>query len=76
MNILVKLAFDGTNYHGTQIQENANTVFRVFQEALIGFLGHKTDIKVQGWTAAYMRKVFISALKQIRMSTSQNCHLP
>ena len=45
MNILVKLAFDGTNYHGTQIQENANTVFRVFQEALIGFLGHKTDIK-------------------------------
>ncbi|MBC8316027.1 MAG: tRNA pseudouridine(38-40) synthase TruA [Bacteroidetes bacterium] len=30
----IKLAFDGTNYHGWQIQENAHTVQQVVNEAL------------------------------------------
>ena len=45
MTILVKIAYDGTNYHGFQIQDDVITVFGVFQEALLKILGHKTDIK-------------------------------
>ena len=32
-DLLLKLAYDGTRYHGWQIQENALTVQQVFQEA-------------------------------------------
>ena len=44
MNILLKLSFDGTNYHGWQIQENALSVFRVLQTALEKVLGYHADI--------------------------------
>ncbi len=45
MNILIKLAYDGTDYCGFQIQDDKPTVFGTFQEALVKILGHKTDIK-------------------------------
>ncbi len=45
MTILVKIAYDGTNYHGFQIQDDVTTVFGVFQDALLKILGHSTDIK-------------------------------
>ena len=45
MNVLVNITFDGTNYHGTQIQSNADTVFSRFQNALVKVLGKPTDIK-------------------------------
>ncbi len=45
MNILLKLAFDGTAYHGTQVQENAQSVLAVFQQALWLILGERVDIK-------------------------------
>ncbi|MBQ3008542.1 MAG: tRNA pseudouridine(38-40) synthase TruA [Oscillospiraceae bacterium] len=45
MNILVKLAYDGTDYCGFQIQNDQPTVFATFQEALLKILGHPTDIK-------------------------------
>ena len=45
MVVKVKIAFDGSNYHGFQIQDNAVTIFEVFQDALIKVLGHTTDIK-------------------------------
>lgn len=45
MNVLVKLAYDGTNYCGFQIQNDKPTVFAAFQEALVKILGHSTDIK-------------------------------
>ena len=45
MTILVKIAYDGTNYHGFQIQDDVPTVFGVFQDALLKILGHSTDIK-------------------------------
>lgn len=45
MTVLVKIAFDGTDYHGFQIQDGARTVFGTFQDALLKILGHKTDIK-------------------------------
>lgn len=35
----------GTNYHGSQIQQNANTVQAVFQSALQAVLGCASDIK-------------------------------
>lgn len=44
-NLLLKLAYDGANYHGWQIQENALTVQQVFQEALERITGRKEDIK-------------------------------
>lgn len=45
MNVLIKLAYDGTNYCGFQIQDDVPTVFGVFQDALLKILGHSTDIK-------------------------------
>ncbi len=45
MVVSVKIAFDGTNYHGFQIQDDVPTIFGTFQEALIKILGHSTDIK-------------------------------
>lgn len=45
MVVLVKLAFDGTNYHGFQIQDDVPTVFGTVQEALLKILGHSTEIK-------------------------------
>ncbi len=45
MNIMVKLAYDGTNYCGFQIQDDKPTVFGTFQEALLKILGHPTEIK-------------------------------
>ncbi len=45
MTVLVKIAYDGTNYHGFQIQDDVPTVFGVFQQALLKILGHSTDIK-------------------------------
>ena len=45
MTVVVKIAYDGTNYHGFQIQDDVPTVFGVFQDALLKILGHPTDIK-------------------------------
>ena len=44
-NLLVRLSFIGTNYHGFQIQKNAVTVQQVFQNALSQVLGYLPDIK-------------------------------
>ena len=44
-NIMITLSYDGSNYHGWQVHENALTVQEVFQNALEKVLKHKTDIK-------------------------------
>ena len=44
-NFLIKLCYDGSRYHGWQIQENAVTVQQVFQEALGKITGLSEDIK-------------------------------
>lgn len=44
-NLLVTLSFDGKNYHGWQVQENAITVQEVFQNALKKIIAHPVDIK-------------------------------
>ena len=44
-NLLLKIQYDGSGYHGWQIQENARSVQGVFQEALKSVLGTQPDIK-------------------------------
>ena len=44
-NILVTICYDGSNYHGWQIQKNALSVQEVFQTALYKIIGEKVDIK-------------------------------
>lgn len=45
-NIAVKLRYEGTKYHGWQVQKNDVTVAQTFQDALYKTLG--TEIKVTG----------------------------
>lgn len=45
MNILLTLAYDGTNYSGFQVQPNGLTVAAVFQDAVEAVLGCRPDIK-------------------------------
>ena len=44
-NLLLTITYDGTAYHGWQIQENALTVQQVFQEALFRVTGQREDLK-------------------------------
>ena len=44
-NLLFKIQYDGSGYHGWQVQENARSVQGVFQEALRNVLGTQPDIK-------------------------------
>lgn len=44
-NYLVSVGYDGSCYHGWQIQKNAITVQQVFQQALEKLFREKTDIK-------------------------------
>ncbi|MBQ9742881.1 MAG: tRNA pseudouridine(38-40) synthase TruA [Ruminococcus sp.] len=44
-NLLITLRFDGSAFHGWQIQHNALTVQQVFQEAVAKILGSCPDIK-------------------------------
>lgn len=44
-NLLLTIRYDGANYHGWQIQQNAVTVQQVFQEALAKILGERPDVK-------------------------------
>ena len=37
-NLLLKIQYDGSGYHGWQIQENARSVQGAFQEALNGWI--------------------------------------
>ena len=45
MNFLLKLAYDGTNYCGFQVQPNGRSVAAAFQDALEAVLGSRPDIK-------------------------------
>lgn len=44
-NLLVTISYDGSAYHGWQVQKNAVTVQQVFQRAVEKLLCTKTDIK-------------------------------
>ncbi len=42
--VLLKIAYDGTNYHGWQIQNNAISVSQILEESLEKLLGTKTSV--------------------------------
>ena len=44
-NYLLTISFMGSNYHGSQIQNNAVTVQEILQKALYDVLSYKTDVK-------------------------------
>ena len=44
-NIVVILSYDGSGYHGWQVQKNALTVQEVFQNSLEKTIKEKVDIK-------------------------------
>ena len=44
-NLLLTISYQGTNYHGFQVQKNAATVAETFQDALTQILGKREDIK-------------------------------
>lgn len=44
-NVLIKIQYDGTEYHGWQVQKNAVTVQEVFQNSLAKLYGDCPDIK-------------------------------
>lgn len=44
-NLLITISFDGTAYHGFQVQENAITVCEVFQNAVEKVLRKRWDVK-------------------------------
>ena len=44
-NLLLTIRYQGTNYHGFQVQKNALTVSQVLQDALEAVLGCREDIK-------------------------------
>ena len=44
-NLLLTISYDGKNFHGWQIQNNALTVQEVFQNALKKIIGEEFDIK-------------------------------
>jgi tRNA pseudouridine38-40 synthase len=51
-NILITVEYDGTNYHGWQIQENALTVQQKLQDALRDLLGEEIKLTGAGRTDA------------------------
>lgn len=44
-NLLLTICYDGSNYHGWQIQQNAVSVQQVFQESLYKVIAETPDIK-------------------------------
>lgn len=52
MNIKLTIEYDGTNYHGWQIQPNGETIQAVLEHALATFLGTPTRIIGSGRTDA------------------------
>ena len=44
-NLLLEISYDGSRYHGWQVQKNAVTVQEVFQDAVEKLFGERLDIK-------------------------------
>ena len=52
MRVKLTVAYDGTNYHGWQIQNNALSVQEVLTKALRALLGEETELTVASGTEA------------------------
>lgn len=64
-NLLLTISYDGKEFHGWQIQQNAMTVQEAFQTALSKIIGNDFDVKdAVAQTAEFMQICTASALKQ------------
>lgn len=82
-NLLITIRFDGSAFHGWQIQHNAITVQQVFQEAVAKILGSCPDIKGCSRTDSGVHaNMFCISMKTDhpipceRMVAALNSHLP
>ena len=82
-NLLFTITYDGTNYHGWQIQENAITVQEVFQDAFRKVTGARGDMKAcsRTDTGVHAREFCVSVktkgpIAPQRMVASVNHWLP
>ncbi len=82
-NLLIRLTYDGSNYHGWQIQENALTVQEVFQQALQKVTGLTEDLKAcsRTDTGVHARDFCVSVQTQSRippqrLAAALNHYLP
>lgn len=82
-NILITISYDGSKYHGWQIQHNAITVQEVFQQALYAVIGYKPDIKACSRTDSGVHaEMFCISTKishpipAVRLKAALNSHLP
>ena len=53
MRFFIELAFDGTNYHGWQVQPNANTVQNELNQALSKILNYTIEVVGAGSCLLY-----------------------
>lgn len=82
-NLLLTLCYDGSRYHGWQIQENAVTVQEVFQKALASVTGLSEEIKAcsRTDTGVHAREFCVSLKTESlippeRLLAALNHHLP
>lgn len=82
-NILITISYDGSKYHGWQIQHNAVTVQEVFQNALYAVIGDKPDIKACSRTDSGVHAEMFCISTKIshpipaqRLIAALNSHLP
>ena len=68
-NLLLRLSYDGTAYHGWQVQQNAVTVQSVLQEALFPILGGVHELKGCSRTDAgvHAEEYFVSVQTDARI---------
>ncbi len=82
-NIMLTLKYNGTNYHGSQVQQNAYTVCEAIQDALEKILGSRVPITACSRTDtgvhAEMFCINMHTEKQIlchKLKNAMNFHLP
>ena len=82
-NIALFLKYDGTAYHGWQVQKNARTVAQTLEEAAAMVVGHKVHMTGCGRTDAGVHaRVYVanfrtdSAIPTGRLPYALNTHLP
>lgn len=82
-NLLITISYDGSKYHGWQIQHNAVTVQEVFQNALYRVIADKPDIKACSRTDSGVHaEMFCISTKishpipTVRLKAALNSYLP
>ena len=76
MNILIKISFFGADFHGSQIQKNANSVCGEIKKALEIYLSHPTPLKTcsRTDTGVHAKEFFITFETQKAVVLKKLCH--